>query len=713
MTEVIANEARHAMTRTIRVLHLEDNPFDFRLVEQTLLNQGLTVVCHRASDLIGLKTALDSCDWDVVLTDYNMPGMAFSSAVSLVRERLPDRPLIVVSGCLGEDMAVALLKHGVCDFVLKGSLVRLGTAVRRSLQEAADKRALADAEKLLRESEERLRQTLTAVDLVVWELTLGEGSFLETGPVDKVFSRPPGYRHGSLVALLADIHPEDANRFLQTLRRLGEGNSGYSFAEEFRIEALDGSVRWLKAAGALLLNSDSSPQRLLGTVRDVTARKAMVAELHDQNELHKTLIEAIPSPIFHKDMQGRYSFCNKAFEGLLQLPRDQIIGKSLADLTLMVNLEPHQAADATLLAGKKAVAYDARVHRPDGTWKDLHLSKAVYHHEDGTAAGIVGIMIDITERKRIDARLRKLGVAVDQSPCSIVITDTKGTIVYVNPAFCTATGYSTEEAVGSNPRILKSGFSSEADYQSLWQTISSGKVWHGELHNRRKNGTVHWESVSISPVHNEMDVITHFVAIKEDISDRKTKEIELIEAKERAESANLARYQFMTMMNHELHTPLNAIIGFADIMSSEPDGSKIDNKYKDYCAIIAESGQSLLTLLNDILRLSKLAGGDAVFDFEWFPLGNLIKGATDTVRSRAEASCVHLIVNYPELGIHIDCDERALNQALVHILANAIKFSRYEGEVKVSHRLTDDGSLELIIIDSGIGIAKADIQKAL
>ncbi|MCX7048919.1 MAG: response regulator [Candidatus Sumerlaeota bacterium] len=128
---------------------------------------------------------------------------------------------------------------------------------------------------------------------------------------------------------------------------------------------------------------------------------------------------------------------------------------------------------------------------------------------------------DISERKRVEEDLRKLNRAVEQSPSSIVITDTKGVIEYVNPQFVAVTGYSRSEAKGQNPRILKSGLMPPQIYEDLWKTIASGHAWHGELHNRRKNGELYWEFASISPIYDVAGAITHFVGIKEDITDRR------------------------------------------------------------------------------------------------------------------------------------------------------------------------------------------------
>ena len=134
---------------------------------------------------------------------------------------------------------------------------------------------------------------------------------------------------------------------------------------------------------------------------------------------------------------------------------------------------------------------------------------------------IIGSLLDITERKKAEEQLSKLWQAVEQSPVSVVITDLRGRIEYVNPRVTEVSGYSEAELVGQNPRILKSGAMDREFYQNLWQTISSGREWHGELHNKKKSGELFWESGSISAVKNSEGRITHFVAVKEDVTERK------------------------------------------------------------------------------------------------------------------------------------------------------------------------------------------------
>ena len=162
------------------------------------------------------------------------------------------------------------------------------------------------------------------------------------------------------------------------------------------------------------------------------------------------------------------------------------------------------------------------------------------------------------DRERLLNELRKLSMAVEQSPATVVITDTQGKIEYVNPKFIRLTGYSPEEAIGQNPHVLKSGETPPAVYEELWKTILSGKEWHGEFHNKKKNGELYWESALIAPVKDGSGRIEHFIAIKEDITERKRAEQELKEAKMQADL-------YLDLMGHDINNLNQIALGYLEL----------------------------------------------------------------------------------------------------------------------------------------------------
>jgi len=220
-------------------------------------------------------------------------------------------------------------------------------------------------------------------------------------------------------------------------------------------------------------------------------------------------------------------FCNRAFETITGYAREEVIGKNCRFL---------QGADtdeAALKQIREAVAGggECRVmlknFRKDGTmfWNQLFITPI--KDRNGELTHYIGVQTEVTELKRAEDELRKLTRAVEQSPSSVVITDIEGNIEYVNPVFTTLTGYRFEEVVGKKPSLLKSGEKSPEEYAAMWKTISAGNVWRGEFHNKKKNGDLYWEYASISPVLDKEGKVTNYIAVKEDITERKRIEEQL------------------------------------------------------------------------------------------------------------------------------------------------------------------------------------------
>jgi PAS domain S-box-containing protein len=282
-----------------------------------------------------------------------------------------------------------------------------------------------------------------------------------------------------------------------------------------------------------------------------------------------------------------------------------------------------------------------------------NLGKKVKERTEKLSVANINLTQEIEQRKEAEAALKKLTRAVEQSPASIVITDSNGIIEYVNPKFCEVTGYSFEEAVGNNLRVLKSVEHSDNRYKEMWETIISGNIWRGELLNKKKNGELYWELASTSPIRNSEGAITHFVAVKEDITERKkavedikaakkeaeslneelVKKTELAkEMTEKAKAASKFKSEFLAKMSHEIRTPMNAIIGFSELaLDIEQNPTNQDHLNK-----ILFSAKSLLGIINDILDFSKIEAGKLALEACEFNLHELLQRLVDIFSARAE-----------------------------------------------------------------------------
>ena len=301
---------------------------------------------------------------------------------------------------------------------------------------------------------------------------------------------------------------------------------------------------------------------------EITERDKVKETLNVNKNLLEAIIESISSPLFYKDGDGRYLGCNKAFSNYLGIPKDKIIGATVFDISPEELAGIYHRADLDLLENGGSQTYEAQVRYADGTLHDIVYNKSVILHRDGRVGGLVGVMLDITKLKQVEMSLHKFSQVVEQSPFPIFITDTSGSIEYVNPKFCEATGYSMAEVIGQNPRILNSGETSPELYRNLWETITKGGTWQGVLHNRKKNAELFWETATVTSLKNSEGEITNYFAIKEDITARKNLEEQLYQV-QKIESIG----QLAGGVAHDFNNMLGVILGHTELALRKADSA--------------------------------------------------------------------------------------------------------------------------------------------
>ena len=308
------------------------------------------------------------------------------------------------------------------------------------------------------------------------------------------------------------------------------------------------------------------------------------------------------------------------------------------------------------------------------------------------------------DRKRTQDKIRQLSQAVEQSPVTIVITNTKGEIEYANPKFVETTGYTLEEVKNQNPKILKSGYTSLEEYNELWQTLNQGKDWHGEFHNKRKDGTLYWESASISPIVNSEGKTTHYIAIKEDITHRKEVEKKLLKSKERAEESDRLKLAFLANMSHEIRTPMNGILGFTELLK-EP--KLTGEEQQEYINIIEKSGKRMLNIINDIISISKVESGQVDIKISKTNINEQIEYIDTFFQPEAKHKGIQLFASkklLPKDNL-INTDQEKIYAILTNLVKNALKFTN-EGSIEIGC-VRKEENLEFFVKDTGLGITKS------
>jgi PAS domain S-box-containing protein len=451
------------------------------------------------------------------------------------------------------------------------------------------------AEEGLRESEARKRAILeSALDCIV---TMDHmGLVVDWNPAaERTFGFMGADAIGKEMADLI-IPPRFRERHRRGLADYLTTNKGPVLGNRLELSAVtaDGSEFPIELA-ITRIESEGLPM-FTGYIRDITERKRAEQELSKSEERYRDLVENAQDIIYSHDLQGNYTSSNKAAEEITGYTLAESLKLNLGRTVAPEYVEKAREMLARKLAGERITAYELELIAKDGHRVPVEVNTRLVL-EDGVPVGVQGIARDITERKRAEAELRRLAAAVEETADSIVITDKDGNIQYVNPAFERITGYTKEEAINRNPRILKSGKTDDAVYKELWETIIRGDVWTGHLVNRRKDGTFFEERVTISAIYDESHQIVNYVAVKQDISD-----LVLLEAQLRQSQKMEAIGQLAGGVAHDFNNLLTAINGYSSLALQRLED---DHPIRSYLEEVKKAGDRAANLTRQLLAFGR------------------------------------------------------------------------------------------------------------
>ena len=572
------------MGKSLRVLNVEDSEKDMALLARHLQRAGYELVLDRVDTAEALKAALESREWDVILCDYSMPQFNALSANAVLKEMKLDIPFIIISGTVGEDLAVEAMRAGAHDYLMKGNLVRLAPTIERELQESENRRARRRAEEELRKSERKYRLLFDQNPLPMWVFDRQTLRFLAVN--EAAIAHYGFLREEFLAMTIKDIRPpEDIPKLEHALSQAG---AGLDAAGIWRHRKKDGSV------------------------------------------IH---VEITSHPI---DFSGR-------------------------------------ASELVLLN-------------------------------------------DVTEKIRAQEQLRLQGTALESAANSIMITDEKGKIIWINRAFSETTGYSFAEVLGQNPRLLKSGKQKQEFYKDMWETILAGKMWRNTIVNRRKDGSLTREDMTITPISNDAGEIKNFVAIKQDITkldqalaEVRTKNEELAGMTQQLwQASKLATMgELSASIAHELNNPL-ATVGLrteALMMQIENDDPK-----RRALEIIGQEVDRMATLVDNLLQFSRRSHRQISTVDVREEIVNSIEFVHYHLRSRK----IEVVREFTDPLPTIQADRQQLRQLFLNLLTNASDAMPAGGKLIVraeSAHLEGAEAVALEFADTGDGIAAENLEK--
>jgi PAS domain S-box-containing protein len=705
----------------MNIFYLEDGILDFNLTKIELEKSLSECTIIRARTIAEAQKIInEKLIFDVAILDLKLPdGYGIDILLTIRGLKLPTA-VIILTGVGDEDYAITALKAGADDYINKapGYLKKLPSII---------KSAIINFQQNIEGSAKPLK-----VLYIEWnkaDIDLTQRHIHKYAPhiqIDTVYTAVEAlkllplnsqdnclYDALMLDYLLPGLDALNTIKIIKKERKLPlpvivvTGNG----SEEIAVQSLKiGADEYLVKNKNYLFRL---PSLLLNSIQRQELSKQQIA-LYESEKKYRLLADNSDDIIFILDLNFNYIYVSPAIKGTRGFLPEEILSKNITETVTQKSKETiKQLTDKIKpLLNKEnykkigTLLFEVEVLKKDGTTAWMEVKASVLTDENNmngnnNIMGIQGTSRDVSKRKKAMDELRKLSHAIEQSPVSLVITDTNGNIEYVNPKFTEITGYTSEEVLGKNPRILKSGKMSADAYTDLWSKITSGKEWKGELENKKKDGETYWENASISPITDKTGEITNFIAIKEDITEKRKFQEELILAKEKAEKANQLKTEFLRNMSHEIRTPMNGIIGFSRMLDN-PNISEEERNF--FSKIIQNSSQQLLRIIDDILEISTLETQQGKCNNSEFFLNDFLMEIFSIFDLKSKEQGIPLYIKKPlsDNQSQIISDKSKLHKILSNLLENAIKFTM-EGFIEIGYYI-EDKKLVLYVKDTGIGI---------
>lgn len=401
-----------------------------------------------------------------------------------------------------------------------------------------------NAEETLLKNEYELNFAQVIAKMGSWEHNFLTNTLSGSDNYYRVLGISPEQKPDDLFSyFLSLIHPDDIEKveYLQTLSY----TTTKTEVVDIRLIMPDNSIKWVQN-NVIPVFDGQNLVGLKGVNVDITDKKIAEEEIAKQNEKLNAVVRTLPDIIFVIDKNGIYDevFCSNP--DMLAIPIDKFVGTNIGDVFDESTTQLHLSYIQKCIEQNSLISYEySLVFNNQTSYFEARLANIGNDK-------VLTLVRDITERKKKDLEIQKLSLAVEQSPVIIVITDLNATIEYVNAAFTEITGYSSEEVIGKNTRILKSDKTDKNVYEDLWKSIENGKAWHGEWINRKKNGELYWENISINPIHDQSGKITNYLAVKQDITNKKTAENEIRDLNQNLERKIEERTNQLASINNTL-----------------------------------------------------------------------------------------------------------------------------------------------------------------
>ena len=567
-------------------------------------------------------------------------------------------------------------------------------------RDITDRKRVDDA---LSESEGKYRSLVSNIPDVVWTLDANLCFAFISKNIERMsgFSVDDVVQHGADM-YLASLHPDDVYKVKDGFRALFA--EGRPYDVECRVRRKDGEWMWVHDR-ALATYEKNGMRYADGLLSDITERKRAEEALRESEERFRSLVENATVGIYRTTPQGRILMANSALVRMLGYANFEALAARKLEGEGFEPGYPRRLFRERMEQDGEVSGLEEAWTRQDGTVIFVRESGRAVQSQDGKTLYYDGVVEDITGERRAEAEHVRLVTAIEQSAEGVVITNTRGDIEYVNPAFTRITGYSREEVLGQNPRVLKSGKHDLEFYHHLWETILKGQTWQGELTNQRKDGSHYTEQMSVTPIVDSRGEITHFIATKQDVTERRTLEAQLHQASKMQAVGRLAGG-----VAHDFNNLLTVINGYAEILMEMP---VLDTKSSGYLKEIYNAGERAASLTRQLLAFSR----HQVLAPQILDLNAVVSNLEKMLRRLiGEDVKLHTLLN-PSLA-RVKADPGQIEQVIMNLAVNArdampkggdlaIETSNVEldAEYARSHPTVKPGPhVVLVVSDTGVGM---------
>ncbi len=582
------------------------------------------------------------------------------------------------------------------------------------------------AEVALQENERLLRESQTTAHIGNYVTDLRTGIWRISEEMYSILGIEKPYPH-TLEGFLAFIHPDSMTDFLAYYNKVESEKLPFDY--EYKIIRFnDKAVRWVHGLGIIEYDAQLNPVRRVGTIQDITVRKQAEEALRESKLLYQSLVDALPQNLYRIDRDGKLTFLNQKLLTEMGLALNDVLGKTAYDFYPPELARKYRQDDQQVIeTGQPLTLIEENKVMTTGQSRFVEVIKIPIYDANGAISGIQGIFWDITARKLAEEALReseeRLRLSLHAAKQGLYDLNVQTGMAIVNTEYARMLGYDPDTFVETNAAWIERLHPDDYEHTAkAYSDYINGLTSEYRVEFRQKTKDGQWKWIlSLGKIvdYNAVGKPLRMLGTHTDITEHKHTEKALRQAKEAAETANLAKSKFLAAMSHELRTPLNGILGFTQILKLDPQFPDI---YLASIDTIERSGEHLLTLITDILDLAKIEAGKVELLIESFDLPAMLNGLMALIRVRATAKNLALIqTEATPLPRFVLGDEKRLRQILLNLLGNAVKFTA-QGQIELristldmttADQRTDVSSLNFCfeIIDTGVGLTVEEQQR--